>query len=86
MLRDKGVKGYSGKTKKELERMCESHGCYFAQEVIASPSFRKGALTKKAKKHHESALEYAHEVLKNPAKHDMRTRRQSQFLVNIQKK
>lgn len=86
LLRGKGVKGYSGKTKKELEKMCESHGCFFAQEVISSPKFKKGAMTKEAKKHGETALEFAKEVLAHPEKHDLTTRRRAQFLINIQKK
>lgn len=86
LLKERGVKGYSGCKKAELEKMCKEHGCFFAQEVISSPKFRKGALTKKAKKYHEMPLEYAKEVLAHPTKHDLRTRRQAQFLVNIQKK
>jgi hypothetical protein len=86
LLKAKKVKGISGKTKKELEDMCKEHGCFFAQEVIASPKFRKGALTKKAKKYHEMPLEFAKDVLAHPEKHDLRTRRQAQFLINIQKK
>jgi hypothetical protein len=84
LLRKRGVKGYSGCTKAELEKMCKDHGCFFAQEVIENPKFRKGALTKKAKG--KMPLAFAHEVLAHPEKHDLRTRRQAQFLVNIQKK
>lgn len=86
MLKKKGVKGYSGCKKSELMKMCEDAGCMFAQEVISSPTFRKGALTKKASKYHEMPLEFAHDVLAHPDKHDLRTRRQAQFLINIQKK
>ena len=86
LLRKRGVKGYSKCNKAELEKMCKDYECFFAQEVMAKPGFRKGALTKKAKKYHEMPLEFAHEVLAHPEKHDMRTRRQAQFLVNIQKK
>ena len=86
LLKKHGVKGYSGKTKSQLEAMCKEHGCFFAQEVISSPTFRRGSLTKKAKKYHEMPLEFARDVLAHPDKHDLRTRRQAQFLINIQKK
>jgi len=56
----------------------------FIQEVVASPAFRKGALTKKAKAHGETPMEFAHDVLAHPEKHDLRTRRQAQFAVNAQ--
>ena len=90
-LRDKGVKGYSGKTKAELERMCETHHCMprpekFIQKVMSSPSYKKGAMTKAGARHGESALEYAKDVLAHPEKHDITTRRRAQFLVNIQRK
>ena len=53
------------------------------QEVVKSPDFRKGALTRKAKKEGMTALEFAHKVLMNPDKYDLRTRREAQFAVNI---
>jgi len=56
----------------------------FIQQVVSSPKFRKGALTKKAKAHGETAMQFAKEVLEHPAKHDLRTRRQAQFAVNAQ--
>lgn len=58
----------------------------FIQEVVSSPKFRKGALTKKAKAHGETAMEFAKEVLEHPEAHDVRTRRQAQFAINIQRK
>jgi hypothetical protein len=61
-------------------------GGKFIQEVVSSPKFRKGALTKKAKAHGETAMEFAKEVLEHPEAHDVRTRRQAQFAVNIQRK
>ena len=93
-LRHKGVKGYSGKTKVELEKMCHAHHCMpghhsgekFIQKVISSPKFKKGALTKTAHRHGESPLEFAKEVLAHPEKHDITTRRRAQFLINIQKR
>lgn len=93
MLKKKGVSGYSGCKKPELMKMCKAHGCMseekpvkFIQKVMSAPGYRKGAMTKKAKAHHMMPLEYAKDVLANPEKHDMRTRRQAQFLVNIQHK
>lgn len=86
LLKKHGCKGYSGKKKADLEKMCEEAGCFFAQEVMESPKFRKGAMTKKAKKVGEMPLEFAKDVLAHPEKHDTRTRKQAQFLVNIQKK
>ena len=92
MLKKKGVSGYSGCDKAELMRMCKEHGCMvekpvkFIQKVMSAPGYRKGAMTRKAKAHHEKPLEYAKEVLAHPGHHDLRTRRQAQFLVNIQHK
>jgi hypothetical protein len=86
MLKKKGVKGYSGKTKSQLEAMCHEHKCFFIQEVVSSPSFRKGALSKKAKSHGMMALEFARDVLAHPEKHDLRTRRQAQFAINLSKR
>jgi len=92
-LKAKGVKGYSGKSKADLTKMCMDHKCMpsekspkFIQKVMSAPGYRKGAMTKKASAHHERPLEYAREVLAHPEKHDLRTRRQAQFLVNIQQK
>jgi len=53
------------------------------QEVVSSPDFRKGALTRKARKEGLTALEYAHKVLMTPDKYDLRTRQQAQFAVNV---
>lgn len=84
LLKAKGIKGISGKTKKELEDMCKEHGCFFAQEVIAH--MKKGALTKTAKRSKMMPLEFARDVIAHPEKHDLTTRRRAQFLINIQKK
>lgn len=43
-------------------------------------------MTKAASKEGMSALAYAHTVLNHPEKHDIKTRRKAQFLVNIQRK
>jgi hypothetical protein len=93
-LKAKDVKGYSGKSKSELHKMCMHHGCMpdakdppkFIQKVMGAKGYRMGAMTKKSSAHHQKPLEYAREVLAHPEKHDLRTRRQAQFLVNIQKK
>ena len=93
-----GVKGTSGASAADLKRMCEHNHCMptakakkdakpkFIQEVMSAPGYRKGAMTKKAKAHGEKPLEYAKEVLSHPEAHDVRTRKQAQFLVNIQHK
>ena len=56
----------------------------FIQEVVSSPKFRKGVFTAKAKKHGMSSLEFMKKVLANPEDYDVTTRRQAQFLQNIQ--
>lgn len=56
----------------------------FAQDVIEH--MRKGTLTRAAKKHGETALEFAEEILKSPSDYSLRMRRKAQFLHNIQKK
>jgi hypothetical protein len=56
----------------------------FIQEVVAQ--MKKGAMTKAAKRHGETPLEYSKEVLAHPEEHTLTTRRRAQFLVNIQKK
>ena len=61
-------------------------GHMFISEVMSGPTYHKGALTRKAKTHGEStALEFAHKVLAHPKDYSLHTRKQSQFLVNIQK-
>jgi len=58
----------------------------FIQAVVSSPKFRKGALTRKAHEHGESsALAFAHKVLADPKHYSLQTRRQAQFLSNIQR-
>ena len=52
--------------------------------VVESPKFRKGAFTAKAKKHNMTPLEFMKVVLANPEKYDLTTRREAQFLKNIQ--
>ena len=58
----------------------------FAQAVTSAPGFRHGAFTKKAEEHHKKPLAYMREVLAHPGEHDLRTRREAQFLHNIQRK
>jgi hypothetical protein len=55
----------------------------FIQEVVAH--MKKGAMTKTAKRHGETPLEYSKEVLAHPEKHTLTMRRRAQFLVNINK-
>ena len=54
------------------------------QGVVESPKFRKGAFTAKAKKHGMKPLEFMKVVLANPDDYDLTTRREAQFLKNIQ--
>ena len=56
----------------------------FIQHVTESPKFRAGAFTKKAEKAGMSSLEFMRNVLQNPGDYDLRTRREAQFLHNIQ--
>jgi len=56
------------------------------QAVVESPKFRKGALTEKATHEHMKPLPFAHHVLGHPEDYDLRTRREAQFLVNIQRR
>lgn len=56
----------------------------FIQEVVST--MKKGALTKTAKAHGMKPLEFAKEVVAHPEKHTEKTRKRSQFLVNIQKR
>ena len=46
----------------------------------------EGAFTKTAKRHGESAKEYAKEVLEHPEKHTVKTRKRAQFVENVSKK
>jgi hypothetical protein len=90
-LKDMKVKGYSGKSKAQLEIMVERCKAdhtpeMFIQKVISSPKFKAGAMTKAGARHGERPLEYAKDVLAHPEKHDLTTRRRAQFLINIQKK
>ena len=52
----------------------------------ALPHIKKGALTKQAKREHETPLEFAKDVLAHPEKHTERKRKRAQFLMNIQGK
>jgi len=53
---------------------------------VESPSFKKGAFTKKARKAHAKTKMFMNEVLHNPEDFDPTTRRQAQFMKNILKK
>lgn len=56
------------------------------QEVVTSPSFKKGAFTRQAKARGESPKELMKDVLKHPEDYSLKTRRRAQFMANIQKK
>ena len=55
----------------------------WVQEVVDSPDFRKGAFTKKAKQRGLSTEAFMERVLANPSRYDERTRRQAQFMKNM---
>ena len=54
------------------------------QGVVESPEFRHGAFTKKATAAGHTVKEHVKHVLAHPENYDLRTRRQAQFLANIQ--
>ena len=56
------------------------------QEVVESPSFKKGDFTRKADEHKMSTKDFMREVLYHPEDYDVHTRRQAQFMKNIQRK
>ena len=55
------------------------------QEVVSSPHFRKGLFTKKAAAHDMKPLQFMKLVLSHPDRFDLQTRREAQFLKNIQR-
>jgi hypothetical protein len=58
----------------------------FIKEVVESPKFRAGAFTKKAEKAGMTTKAFMKHVLDNPESHNLRTRREAQFMKNIQPK
>ena len=54
----------------------------FIQQVVSSPSFKKGAFTKQAKAHDMTTKQMMRHVLKNPDDYDLTTRRRAQFMKN----
>jgi hypothetical protein len=56
---------------------------HWIQAVVESPSFKKGAFTKKAKRAGRKTKAYMSEVLRHPDDFDPITRRQAQFMRNI---
>jgi hypothetical protein len=54
----------------------------FIQEVVSSPSFKKGAFTKQAKAHGMTTKQMMNHVLAHPEDYDMTTRRRAQFMKN----
>jgi hypothetical protein len=59
---------------------------HWIQAVVESPSFKKGAFTKKARKAGYKTKSYMSEVIRHPDDFDPTTRRQAQFMKNILKK
>ena len=59
----------------------ERHGNWI-QKATGQPTFKKGALTREAKKHGKTAMDFAHEVLKHPDSYSTKTRHRAQFAVN----
>lgn len=53
------------------------------QEVTSSPSFKPGAFTAEAVQHGMTARQFKEEVLRNPEKYSITTRRRAQFIHNI---
>ncbi|MFZ4598701.1 MAG: hypothetical protein ACOYNN_08665 [Terrimicrobiaceae bacterium] len=58
------------------------HSSKFIQEVVSSPSFKKGAFTKQAKAHGMTTKQMMNHVLAHPEDYDMTTRRRAQFMKN----
>jgi hypothetical protein len=63
-----------------------NHNVNWIQDVVESPTFKKGAFTKKAKKAGYKTKAYMSHVLEHPDLYDETTRRQAQFMRNIIKK
>jgi hypothetical protein len=57
----------------------------FIQSVVDSPNFRAGAFTRKAHAAGMKPLQFMHRVLAYPHRYDLTTRREAQFLKNIQR-
>ena len=53
------------------------------QKVTEDPSFKRGAFTREAIKHHMTARDFKDEVLAHPEKYSITTRRRAQFIHNI---
>ena len=53
------------------------------QEVVSSPSFKKGAFTAQAKRAGKTTKQMMSDVLANPEEYDVRTRRRAQFMKNV---
>jgi hypothetical protein len=59
----------------------------FLQQVMSSPDYHRGAMTRQAHVHgYPSALPFAKHVLEHPHEYDTTTKRRAQFLANIQRK
>lgn len=55
------------------------------EKWIQKAHVKKGAFTRKAKKHHESVSEFEEDVLANPDHYSPRTVRQANFARNVRK-
>jgi len=69
---------------RQMREVAERDPKKFIADVVAH--MKKGAMTKAAARHGMKPLEYAKEVVEEPEKHTLTTRRRAQFLVNIQRK
>ena len=56
----------------------------FIKKVVEAPGFREGAFTRKAQAAGMKTLQFMHRVLAYPHRYDLTTRREAQFLKNIQ--
>lgn len=71
----------------DTKRDSVAHPAKFIKEVMSSPEYHRGAMTRQAHVHgYPSALPFAKHVLEHPHEYDMTTRRRAQFLANIQRK
>ena len=52
------------------------------QEVVSSPSFKKGAFTAQAKQHSMTTKQFMHHVLENPDDYSTTTIHRAQFMKN----
>ena len=70
-----------------IENNCDQYKMArdFIQKVVEGPKFREGAFTRKAHAVGMKPLQFMHRVLAHPHRYDLTTRREAQFLKNIQR-